>query len=791
MSAGSSRDQGLSHDAAAGLRTRVAQLRAFIGSLNDVARTGDAVSFCEEALVAWQGQAMSDAPMPGTLAMLVVVEVLQRIAEQRVRLLLDEAASRDRTQASLTESLTASCQEYERWLTDGMPTEAEVNRRTAERKVTYEKLKTEVEDKRRASETGGDDAASSPKPKVSSSRAAATGDRIANLSSDEQMLLKCVEMGVPFFGSSATVRGSVIREIALRDLVERLNPNGVNIANAHIKDAIILGNVSSDVALHFKSCSFDKTIHVSGARLPLLRFENCQFRPQWGAAVAAEGLKLAGSFSVHDCVIEVRKANAAIELDNASIGSHLSLQRTTIINPDGQCISGDRAKIGSNLTLSGVHAKSGHSELGAVRFSIAEIGGRINLTEGTRIDALGGPAVMLDGIKVGEDVHAVEVVAEAARAKEGTFRVSGAEIGGAFTIAASQIKNDSSAAVVADRLRVRGSVMIGPQTAICGAGSGGALRLMGARVEGSVSFDNAAVIDPTGPAIAAETMVVEGHLHLNGGLKVVGAGDDGVIRLGGARVGRRLQANEAGTAEPTGGLVLDLGDATVGRLQLSPHFVAGDSRWLSVDRLSYTGLPMGATRGEWIDILRYKTADYSPQAWRHLADAFRDAGHDNDARRVLFAQQRDRADRTLRPANRDGENRFRLWLQRRWLMVLRVTIGYGYQVGRALAWLAAIAVLSVALGLAAGNIEYRGQRLAMTADAAATQGGPCSSIEQVGMGLGIGLPLIKQAVSDSCRIDSSSSLGQVLTVAGWLLQASSWVFATLFIAGFTKVIRMN
>lgn len=262
-------------------------------------------------------------------------------------------------------------------------------------------------------------------------------------------------------------------------------------------------------------------------------------------------------------------------------------------------------------------------------------------------------------------------------------------------------------------------------------------------------------------------MVVDGHLHLNGGLKVEGAGIDGVIRLGGARVGLRLQANEEDTARPTGGLVLDLGDATVGRLQLSPNFVTGDSRWLNVDRLVYTGLPMGATRAEWIHVLRDKTIDYSPQAWRHLADAFRSAGHDNDARRVLFAQQRDRADRTLRPSNRDGENRFRLWLQRCWLMVLRVTIGYGYQVGRALVWLAVIAMLAVVLGFAAGSLEYRGARIATAAAASAPHAMPCSSIEQAGMGLGIGLPLIKEATSDRCRIDTSNPR-RPSTHGGWV-----------------------
>ena len=697
--------------------------------------------------MAWQDRT-STAPLTQSLATLVVVEVLQQIIEERFRLLLDEASGREDVRIALVEKLGAACQEYERWSAEGLPSETELNQRLRDRKAADETLKAAVKE-RRAAQTSESTITTPTQLDASSATTASPVNRMPKLTEDEQSLLKCVELGVPFFGSNAIIHGRVIREIALGDLVEKSNPNGVNIAGAHIKDAIILGNVSSPVALHFKSCTFDKTVHVRGAQFPLLRFEHCTFRPGWGEAIAAESLQVSGAFSVHDCVIEVRKANTAIELDNSSIGSHLSLQRTTIVNPDGQCISGDRAKIRSNLTIAGVLAKSGSAELGAVRFSIAEIGGRINLTEGTTIEALGGPAIMFDGIKVGEDVHAVGVTVGAAKAKEGTFRISGADINGAFRITASDIVNDDSVAVVGDRLRVRGSIMVGPHATVSGAGAGGALRLMGARVEGSVSFANTRVTNTTGPAIAAETMAVEGHLHINGGLKVKGAGDDGVIRLGGVRVGRRLQANETETADPTGSLVLDLGDATVGRLELNPSFVCGDSRWLNVDRLSYTGLPMGATRGDWIGLLSHKTADYSPQAWRHLADAFRDAGHDNDARRILFAQQRDRADRTLRPANREGESAFRLWLQRVWLSVLRVTIGYGYQAGRALAWLAAIAVLSVALGLTAGNIEDRGQRLATT-----TQTAPCSSVEQVGLGLGIGLPLIKQATSDSCRLDT-------------------------------------
>lgn len=786
---GESQNYRLSDEDVAELRERIAQLTALIVSLDDLAPNEDAVTFCDSVAVAWRGRT-STAPLAQTLGTVVAFEVLQHIIDKRLQLMIDGTSSRTDAQTALTATLEAARKEYERWAANDLPSDSEMTQRLAQRKAAQEKLKAAMEARNAAqvSNTPTPPQAASP----STNATADPRNPMANLTDDEQNLLKCVEHGVPFFGSNAIIHGNVIRDIALGDLVEKSNPNGVNIAGAHIKGAIILGNVSSSVALHFKSCTFDTTIHVRGAQLPLLRFESCTFRPGWGEAIAAESLQLSGAFSVHDCVIEVQKANTAIELDNATIGSHLSLQRTTIINPDGQCISGDRAKIRSNLTLAGVQAKSGKAELGAVRFGIADVGGRINLTEGTTIDAVGGPAIMLDGIKVGEDVHAVGVDAEAAKAMEGTFRINGADINGAFTISASNFSNMDSSAVLCDRIRVRGSIMIGPQTTISGPGVHGALRLMGARVDGSVSFSNALIANAAGPAIAAETMTVEGHLHLNGGLKVAGAGEGGVIRLGGARVGRRLQANEAETATPTEGLVLDLGDATVGRLQLNPQFVRGKSRWLNVDRLSYTGLPMGATRSEWVDLLRLNTADYSPQAWRRLADAFRDAGHDNDARRILFAQQRDRANRTLRPTQRDGESAFRLWLQRCWLTVLRVTIGYGYQVGRALAWLTAIAALSVALGVAAGNIEYHGQRpLATTQVPATAEKIPCSTVEQVGLGLSIGLPLIKQATPDNCRLDTSNAVGQALTAIGWLLQLLSWIFATLFIAGFTKVIRVN
>jgi hypothetical protein len=64
----------------------------------------------------------------------------------------------------------------------------------------------------------------------------------------------------------------------------------------------------------------------------------------------------------------------------------------------------------------------------------------------------------------------------------------------------------------------------------------------------------------------------------------------------------------------------------------------------------------------------------------------------------------------------------------------------------------------------------------------------CSTVEQIGAGLDLGLPLIKTGARDTCR-PTTSTTGQVFTITGWIVQALAWAFATLFVAGFTNAVR--
>jgi hypothetical protein len=69
------------------------------------------------------------------------------------------------------------------------------------------------------------------------------------------------------------------------------------------------------------------------------------------------------------------------------------------------------------------------------------------------------------------------------------------------------------------------------------------------------------------------------------------------------------------------------------------------------------------------------------------------------------------------------------------------------------------------------------------------QGRPFSTVEQIGLGVDLSLPLIKTNVRARCDLDPTTGPGQWITAGSWALQVLSWVAATLVIAGYTGVVR--
>jgi hypothetical protein len=241
-------------------------------------------------------------------------------------------------------------------------------------------------------------------------------------------------------------------------------------------------------------------------------------------------------------------------------------------------------------------------------------------------------------------------------------------------------------------------------------------------------------------------------MFLRHGFTAIGAGTDVVVDLTAARVG--------------GTLVFD-----PERLE---HGTDPFHR-LAVDGLTYAGVPQGISAGDWLDLLRYGTLSYAAQPYQQLAAGYRALGDEQQAREILMTQRDDeltRADTRLP--------------ERLWGRITKLTLGYGYQPWRALLFLGAVVVLSCVLAVMLGAHGA----LAQTSKTA-TPGRSCTVVQQVSVGLDLNLPVGTSVARAACDLtkDSASATGAWLSAVGWVLRVLAWVFAALFIAGFTSAVR--
>lgn len=237
---------------------------------------------------------------------------------------------------------------------------------------------------------------------------------------------------------------------------------------------------------------------------------------------------------------------------------------------------------------------------------------------------------------------------------------------------------------------------------------------------------------------------------------VISDGRHAAVRMRGARIEGQLVLREGRFSSPE--VALDLRYVRVGKDLLMP-FGGIDGR-VQLEGLTYEGLPRDATVDEWLELLSSRTPYYSTQPYSQLAAAHSAAGHERDVRRIRVAAQHD--------LRRRGQ--LSRW-GRAWHLVRGVTVGHGYRPGLALVWLAGVLAASVAVVLLSGAVR-------------------CSAVEQVGYALNVATPLVKVDAA-RCSVDATSGAGGVVLASTWMLQILAWAFATLFVAGFTGLVRRN
>jgi hypothetical protein len=357
----------------------------------------------------------------------------------------------------------------------------------------------------------------------------------------------------------------------------------------------------------------------------------------------------------------------------------------------------------------------------------------------------------LDGTRLTCRVLLLERARLIGHSGDGAVCLFGAHIGGQLGCVRTELRNDSGPALYADSLQVgQGMYLIGGFTAT-GSGEGGAVRLAGAHIGGQLSCLEVELLNGSGPALHAEGLQVGQGMILIGRF-TVGRDADVALDLTGARVGGTLFFEPARLEHPA-----------------DPH------RRLAVDGLTYAGVPQQISARDWLALLRDGTPGYAAQSYQRLAAGYRALGDERQAREILIAQRDDQLART-HPR----------WPEKLWGKITKVTLGYGYQPWRALLFLAAVVVVSciLAVGLGAHGALTQTTKTA-------TPGRSCTVVQQVSVGLDLNLPVGTSVARAACDLttDSASASAAWLTAAGWVLRVLAWVFAALFIAGFTSAVR--
>jgi hypothetical protein len=551
------------------------------------------------------------------------------------------------------------------------------------------------------------------------------------------------EAAMRTWDSTRTVQAAVLRDILLGRLAPNLDPHGLQLRGARITGQLDLENLTISVWVQLYDCLLDEGLVAHDATLPGLVLSGCRFEHSSQPPLAADRLT-AAVLLLDRAVITAASETGAIRLRSAHLGL-LDCTDATIRNRTGPALFADGLEVDQDIFLRGRFKAVGAGADGTVQLRGAHVGGQLDCTDAT-IRNRTGPALAAEGLEVDQDVFL-----------RGRFKAVGGGEGGAVRLAAAHVgelictgarmRNGTGSALDAWGLQVDRNIFLDGFKAI-GAGADGAVRLAAAHVHGLLDCTGATMRNKAGPALMAEAFQVDQSIVLRE-FTAVGGGDV-TLHLALAQIGGALvfaPARLEHTADPQGRLVLD--------------------------GLTYAGLPREISSREWLRLLREGTPSYAAQPYQQFAGAQRAAGDDGEVRKVLMAQRKDQIDRGALSGRAD----------RAWARLTGLTLGYGYRPWRALLALVAIATIAVVLALILGThggVAHTDRRPPV--------GSRCSVVERIGVGLDLGLPLIKTGVRDHCDTTATAT-GQILTVAGWGLQLLAWAFATLFVAGFTGIVR--
>jgi len=590
-----------------------------------------------------------------------------------------------------------------------------------------------------------------------------------------------------------SIRAAVLRHLLVADewpVDERgVRLRGVRIIGHLDLEAVTLHSLSLD------SCHLDsrEAVRLDYATVPRLTLTRCQLTGLTGQMLSAREVNLADSTLIGLQLIDANVTGQlictgmhltgralrgyALRADRIKVGGVVFLNNGfTADGPvrlagaditgqlvcagaqlngwdaEGVALDADRMKVGGGVVFA-----QGFTAAGAVRLGAADITGQLVCT-GAQLNGKdrNGYALHAEGIKLSGNVSLDQGFTAA-----GAVRMAGADITGQLNCAGAQLNGHDKDGIA---LHVVGMKCGGDVLLIQGFTAAGTIWLWSARVDGSVFLRPAALAGSGENALDAHQAQITGTLRWEPEGPVLGQ-----VNLQGATAGQLEDNWSSGRPNgfwPTGG-VLRLDGFTYGRFGGDPQ--------ATVDQ-----------RLDWIRSQYRKDypAPFAPQPYEQLAAVYRQAGQNDQARKVAIARRRD----PRKYGKLHWYRRFGNWF-------LDTTIRYGYQTWRAGAGLAILFVIFVWLSVLAQRnhlIVPVGNTQGLHFVPSATQ---CTSsypcFYPVGYAIDTVIPIINVHQADSWGPDGSTSWGEAFVVATWIWTGLGWALATLLVAGYTGLVRQD
>ena len=278
-----------------------------------------------------------------------------------------------------------------------------------------------------------------------------------------------------------------------------------------------------------------------------------------------------------------------------------------------------------------------------------------------------------------------------------------------------------------------------------------------AHIGGRFSCMQTELRNDSGAALCADHMQVDQDMILSA-FTAIGEGEDVTIDLRDGHVGGMFRFAPSPSEPP---------------LPPSEHKLVHESdprRRLAANGLTYAGVPEPMDASIWLDLLRNGTPEYSAQPYEQLAAGYGAVGAKELARLTRITQHDDELARE--PMGTAA---------RAWGHFTKFTVGYGYQPGRALLLLAVVVILSSAVAFALGSYGA----LAQT-DRTAKYGKPCTMIQEISVGMDLGLPIGTSLAREDCDLPTNQgTTTAALITTEFVMRSVAWVLTALFAAAVT------